>query len=274
MGQRAAFFDLDKTLIPGSSLFLLARGMYARDYYRVRDIARFGWRQLVFRMSGETDKGLESARESTLEFVAGRPVAELEEMGREIAEERILPRVYEGITKVIDQHRGHGDLTYLCTASPQEVADLIAESLEMTGALGTQAELSLDGRYTGRLGPRGVLHGPAKAEAVKEMAARDDIDLDECFAYSDSINDLPLLELVGHPVAVNPDKDLKREARSRGWPVYELRTRRPLLLFGIPSAFVAAGLFGGGVAVGSWMGSRRAQRELASRSAFARALRP
>jgi HAD superfamily hydrolase (TIGR01490 family) len=256
MGQRAAFFDLDKTLIPGSSLFLLARGAYARDYYRVRDLLRFGWRQFMFRVAGESDEGLETTRESTLEFVAGRPVRELEEMGREIAEERILPRVYEGITKVIEQHRLHGDLTFLCTASPIELADLIANSLEMTGALGTEAEVSRDGRYTGRLGPKGVLHGPAKAVAVEAFAKTHDIDLEESWAYSDSINDLPLLELVGHPIAVNPDRELKREARSRGWPVYELRTRRPLLLFGIPSAFAAAGIFGGGVALGSWMGRR------------------
>lgn len=270
MGQRAAFFDLDKTLIPGSSLFLLARGMYARDYYRVRDILRFAWRQTVFRVSGETDEGLEQARESTLEFVAGRPVRDLEEMGREIAEERILPRVYEGITKVIDQHRTAGDLTYLCTASPQELADLVAESLDMTGALGTRAEVSRDGRYTGRLAEGGVLHGPAKAEAVEAMAGALDIDLAESYAYSDSINDLPLLELVGHPIAVNPDAVLKRTARDRGWPVYELRTRRPLLLFGIPSAFVAVALFGGGWAVGRSMGRRSAVRERRGRLSLIR----
>ena len=154
MGQRAAFFDLDKTLIPGSSLFLLARGAYARDYYRVRDLLRFGWRQFMFRVAGESDEGLETTRESTLEFVAGRPVRELEEMGSEIAEERILPRVYEGITKVIEQHRLHGDLTYLCTASPIELADLIANSLDMTGALGTEAEVSRRPLH-GRLGPEG-----------------------------------------------------------------------------------------------------------------------
>jgi HAD superfamily hydrolase (TIGR01490 family) len=256
MGQRAAFFDLDKTLIPGSSLFLLARGMYARDYYRVRDILRVGWRQFVFRVSGETDKGLDKTREATLDFVAGRPVSELQEMGREIAEERILPRVYEGIARVIEQHRHAGDLTYLCTASPQEIADLVADSLEMTGALGTRAEVSMDGRYTGRLGPHGVLHGPAKAHAVEALAESLDIDLTESYAYSDSINDLPLLELVGHPIIVNPDHDLKVAARARAWPAYELRTRRPLLLFGIPSAFVAVGLFGGGVALGSWLGKR------------------
>jgi HAD superfamily hydrolase (TIGR01490 family) len=256
MGQRAAFFDLDKTLIPGSSLFLLARGMYSRDYYRVRDLLRFGWRQMMFRASGESEKGLDSSRESTLEFVAGRPVSELQEMGREIAEERILPRVYEGITRVIQHHREVGDLTFLCTASPIELADLLAESLEMTGALGTRAEVE-NGHYTGRLSPEGVLHGEAKAAAVADLASRMDIDLEESYAYSDSINDLPLLELVGHPIAVNPDAELKRAARACGWPVYELRTRRPLLLFGIPSAFAAVAIFGGGVAVGSWLSRRR-----------------
>jgi HAD superfamily hydrolase (TIGR01490 family) len=257
VGQRAAFFDLDKTLIPGSSLFLLARGMYERDYYRVRDIARFGYRQLRFRLSGEDEKGLAQSKDASLEFVEGRPVDEIRQMGREIAEDRILPRVYEGITKVIEHHRAVGDLTYLCTASPQELAEVVAESLEMTGALGTQAEISHDGRYTGRLSGEGILHGEAKAAAVAVLAERADIDLSESYAYSDSINDLYLLEMVGHPIAVNPDSELKRAARELGWPVYELRTRRPLVLFGIPSALAAAALFGAGVAVGGWLGRRR-----------------
>lgn len=257
MGQRAAFFDLDKTLIPGSSLFLLARGMYERDYYRVRDLLRFGWRQMQFRMSGESAQGIEESKQATLEFVAGRPVEELRQMGREIAEERILPRVYEGITKVIEHHRAAGDLTYLCTASPQELAEVVAESLDMTGALGTQGEISPTGRYTGRLSEEGILHAEAKAAAVAALAARNDIDLSESYAYSDSINDLPLLEMVGHPIAVNPESDLKRAAREIGWPVFELRTRRPLLLFGIPSVMAAAALFGAGMAVGGWLGRRR-----------------
>jgi HAD superfamily hydrolase (TIGR01490 family) len=270
MGQRAAFFDVDKTLIPGSSLFLLARGAYSRDYYRVRDILRFGWRQLRFRTSGESDRDLETSRESALEFISGRSVEELRAMGQEIAEERILPRVYEGITKVIEHHRAAGDLTYLCTASPQELAEILAESLEMTGALGTKAELSDAGQYTGRLSGEGVLHGPAKAQAVASLAERKEIDLAESYAYSDSINDLPLLELVGHPVAVNPDAALKRAARERGWPAYELRTRRLLLLFGIPSAFVAAALFGAGVVFGGWLGQRNAEREMARRGLLRR----
>ena len=199
--------------------------MYARDYYRVRDIARFGWQQLMFRVSGESEKGVDSSRESTLEFVTGRPVRELQEMGKEIAEERILPRVYEGLARVIEHHRDVGDLTFLCTASPVELADLIAESLEMTGALGTRAEVE-NGRYTGRLSPEGVLHGESKAAAVVDLASRMDIDLEESYAYSDSINDLPLLELVGHPHAINPDFRLSREARRRRWPIEEWHTER------------------------------------------------
>lgn len=261
MGQRAAFFDLDRTIVPGSSLFLLARGMYARDYYRVRDILRFGAGQLRFRLSGENDSGVHRSREAALEFVAGRTRSELQQMGREIAEERILPRVYEGITKVVDHHRAAGDLTYLTTASPQELAEIVAESLDMTGALGTRAEVSADGLYTGRLVGE-VLHGPAKAAAVAALAEERDVDLAESYAYSDSINDLPLLELVGHPHAVNPDQELRRAARERGWPVFELRTRRLPLLIGIPSAVVAIGVFGGGVALGGYLGRKAAMREM------------
>lgn len=261
MGQRAAFFDLDKTLIPGSSLFLLARGLYARDYYRVRDILRFGWGQVAYRLSGESQKGVNRSREAALEFVTGRTQEELRQMGREIAEERILPRVYEGIAKVIDHHRLAGDLTFLATAAPVELAEVVAEALGMTGAIGTRAEVSSDGRYTGRLEGE-IIHGEAKARAVRDHAQSRDIDLKESFAYSDSANDLPLLELVGHPHAVNPDGDLRSTARARGWPVYELRTKRLPLLIGIPSAFVGVAVFGGGVALGAWLGRRRAAQEM------------
>jgi HAD superfamily hydrolase (TIGR01490 family) len=261
MGQRAAFFDLDKTLIPGSSLFLLARGLYARDYYRVRDIMRFGWGQVAFRFSGESQRGMNRSREAALEFVTGRTQDELRQMGREIAEERILPRVYEGIAKVIEHHKEVGDLTFLATAAPLELAEMVAEGLGMTGAIGTRAEVASDGRYTGRL-EGDIVHGEAKARTVREYAERMDIDLDESFAYSDSANDLPLLELVGHPNAVNPDRELREVARARGWPVFELRTRRLPLLIGIPSALGGLGVFAGGIALGAWLGRRRATLEM------------
>jgi HAD superfamily hydrolase (TIGR01490 family) len=257
--KRAAFFDLDKTLIPGSSLFLLARGLYERDLFRVRDILRFGWGQMMFRLGSEKAGNMEMSRSSTLDFVTGRSQKELQEWGREIAEERLLPRVYEDIMRVIEEHRGRGDLTFLVTAAPIELADLLAECLGMTGSVATVSEVDKDGYYTGRLaGP--VMHGPEKAKGVEAKASEHGLDLAECAAYSDSINDLPLLQSVGHPHAVNPEAELKRIALRRGWPIHELRTRRRALLIGVPAGLAGAGLFGGGLAAGMWLERRRNNR--------------
>lgn len=257
--KRAAFFDLDRTLIPGSSLFLLARGAYERDMFKVRDLLRFAWGQLVFQLAGERESNTEMSRTSTLEFVTGHNAAELVAWGRQIAEERILPRVYEDIVRVIDEHKERGDLTFLVTAAPIELASTIAEALGMTGAIATVSEIDSQGYYTGRL-VGSVMHGPEKAKAVAEVAAERGVDLADCSAYSDSMNDLPLLESVGDPHAVNPEGELRRIARVRGWHVHELRTRRRALLIGIPAGLGGAGLFWSGVGIGMWAGRRRAQR--------------
>lgn len=254
--RKAAFFDLDKTLIPGSSLFLLARGAYQQDLFRVRDLLRFGWGQAMFRLRGESAHGMDMSRESTLDFVTGRSQRELKEMGQEIVEQRIIPRVYPDIARIIDQHKERGDLTYLVTAAPIELADGVAGSLGMTGAAGTTSEIDPDGYYTGRL-VGDVVHGPAKVKAVSQIADEQGIDLYACSAYSDSINDLPLLEAVGDAHAVNPDRELLRVARARGWHVHELRTKRRALLVGIPAGMGGAALFGGGVAVGVWLERRK-----------------
>jgi HAD superfamily hydrolase (TIGR01490 family) len=254
--RRAAFFDLDKTLIPGSSLFLMARGAYERDMFRVRDLARFGWGQLMFRLRGETVSSMDRTRESTLSFVAGHSQAELLEWGREIANERIIPLVYQDIVKVIEGHRSRGDLTFLVTAAPIELAQTVAEALGMDGAVATVSEVDEDGYYTGRL-VGGVMHGPAKAKAVAEVAAERGVTLAECAAYSDSINDLPLLESVGNPHAVNPESELKRIASARGWPIHELRTRRRALLIGIPAGLGGVTVFGSGIALGMYLEKRR-----------------
>ncbi|MDQ4143235.1 MAG: HAD-IB family hydrolase [Actinomycetota bacterium] len=258
--RRAAFFDLDKTLIPGSSLFLLARGLYNRDIFRVRDLLRFGWGQALFRLRGEDDRGMDMSREATLDFVVGRNQDELLAWGNEIAKERIMPRVYEDIVRVINDHRKNGDLTFLVTAAPIELANTIAEALSMTGAVGTVSEVDADGNYTGRL-VGGVRHGPEKAKAATELAERHGVELIDCSAYSDSINDLPLLESVGHPHAVNPDWELRRTALNRGWPIHELRTRRRALLIGIPAGLGGVGLFSSGVATGLALERRRKDRE-------------
>lgn len=254
--RRAAFFDLDKTLIPGSSLFLLARGLYDRDMFRVRDLLRFGWGQMMFRLRGERPKKIEESRQSSLDFVTGRSRSELIQWGREIAEERILPRVYEDIVRVIDGHKERGYRTYLVTAAPIELAETIGAALGMDGAAGTVAEVDDAGYYTGRLVGE-PLHGPVKAKAVAELAAEHDLDLQECAAYSDSINDLPLLESVGFPHAVNPEGELRRIALREGWPVHELRTRRRALLIGIPAGLGGAAVFGSGIAIGMALERRR-----------------
>lgn len=254
--SRAAFFDLDKTLIPGSSLFLLARGLFDRDLLRVRDLLQFAWGQARFRIGGEHAGDMRMSRERTLQFVSGRSQAELIAWGREIAEERVLPRVYEDIVAVVEDHKQRGNLTFLVTAAPIELATTVADALDMTGAIGTVSEVDQNGHYTGRL-VGGIMHGAEKARAVADKAREQAIDLAECHAYSDSINDLPLLESVGYPHAVNPERELYRIARARGWPVHELRTRRKALLVGVPAGLGGAALFGAGVALGMWAERRR-----------------
>jgi len=239
VSKRAAFFDVDKTLLPGSSLYLLARGMYKRGYYTWRDIAGFALAQLTFRVTGaEGRRGMEAARESALAFIEGKSQSDILQLGHDIVVEVIGPRIYPGMRRVIDLHHAEGDKTYLVTAAPRELAERMAAYLGMDGGLGTEAEL-VDGRYTGRLlGP--VLHGPAKLDAVTKLAAEQGIDLRDCSAYSDSLNDRPMLEGVGHPVAVNPDRQLRDLARQRGWPVQDFRKHRRLWLFWLP-----AGVAGG-----------------------------
>jgi HAD superfamily hydrolase (TIGR01490 family) len=230
---RAAFFDVDKTLLPGSSLYLFARGLYRRGFYTLRDIMGFAFGQFVFRLTGaEGQSGMEAARESALAFVEGKHQADLVQLGHDIVVEVIGPRIYPGMRRVIEAHHAAGDRTYLVTAAPRDLAEEIATYLGMDGALGTRAEL-VDGTYTGRmLGP--VLHGPAKLEAVVELAAEEGIDLRSSSAYSDSVNDRPLLEGVGHPVAVNPDRVLRGLAAERGWPIHDFRRHRRLWLVWLP----------------------------------------
>jgi len=234
----AALFDVDKTLLPGSSMYLFARGLSRHGFYTMRDIAGFAFGQLVFRLTGaEGRKGMEAAREQALAFVEGKRRDDLTQIGHDIVVEVIGPRIYPGMRRVIDEHHERGDRTYLVTAAPRELAEGIATYLGMDGALGTEAEL-VDGTYTGRLlGP--VLHGPAKLDAVVRLAAEHGFDLRASSAYSDSVNDRPLLEGVGRPVAVNPDRYLRDLAAERGWPVQDFRRRRRLWLVWLPTGLAA-----------------------------------
>lgn len=225
---RAAFFGLD-TLIPGSSLYLLAQGLQRRHFYGRSDLMGFRLKRLALDRSGHNMARVRTSSDAALSFVAGRHRPELRALAREIADERILPLVYPDLAELIEEHRRDGVLTFVATAAPAELAEIVAQGLGMTGGLGTTAEVDEGERYSGRL-LGSVLQGPAKAGAVEAHAAATGIDLSSSVAYSDSVNDVPLLQLVGRAEVVNPDRQLRRVAAERGWAVRQVRpaTRRPM----------------------------------------------
>jgi HAD superfamily hydrolase (TIGR01490 family) len=241
----AAFFDVDNTMMVGASIFHFAKGLAARKFFSWRDLARFSARQLRLRVRGETHADLHTTRESALAFIAGKSVAEIVALGEEIYDEEMSDRIWSGTLALAQSHLDAGQRVWLVTATPVELATIIARRLHLTAALGTVAE-SDNGVYTGHLVGE-VLHGEAKAHAVLALAEREGLELDKCSAYSDSINDMPLLSLVGHAVAVNPDSALRAEAKARGWEIRDFRTGRKAAMIGVPSA-LGAGAIGGGVA--------------------------
>jgi HAD superfamily hydrolase (TIGR01490 family) len=247
----AAFFDVDNTMMMGASLFWFARGLAARKYLSSRDIARFAWQQAKFRIAGnESPEDMQNIRESALAFVADRPVSEISEAGEEIYDELMADRIWSGTRLLAQRHLDVGQRVWLVTATPVELASIIAHRLGLTGALGTVAEVR-DGRYTGRLVGE-LMHGEAKAEAVRALAEREGLDLSRCTAYSDSANDLPMLTLCGTAVAVNPDTELRAVAKSRGWTVRDFRTGRKAAKVGLPAlgaAAVSGAAVGGAVAL-------------------------
>ena len=232
----AAFFDVDNTIVRGASIYHLARGLYRRRFFTLREITGFAWHQARFLTHGERLGHLADIQARALAFVAGHSVAELTAIGEEVYEE-LLARIWPGTQELAWTHLVAGQRVWLVTATPVEVASVIARRLGLTGALGTVGE-QVDGIYTGRLVGE-VMHGAAKARAVRELAAAEGLDLSRCSAYSDSVHDLPLLDLVGHPYAINPDGRLKSHAKAHAWPVQDFRTRRKAVKIGVPTAAVA-----------------------------------
>lgn len=244
----AAFFDVDNTMMMGASIFHFARGLAARKFVEPSDLAGFAWQQLKFRVGGkENQQGMQTSRESALSFAAGRSVSEIVSLGEEIYDELMADRIWAGTRALADMHLDAGQRVWLVTATPVELALIISRRLGLTGALGTVAE-SKDGLYTGRLVGE-PLHGPAKAHAVRALAVQQGLNLRRCTAYSDSVNDVPMLSAVGTAVAVNPDSDLRDVARDRGWEIRDFRTGRKAAKIGVPSV-LGAGAVAGAVAAG------------------------
>jgi HAD superfamily hydrolase (TIGR01490 family) len=253
-GPAAAFFDVDNTIVRGASIFHLARGLYQRDFFNAADIVRFAWQQARFSLVGENLEDVAAVQERALAFVKGHQVSELRAIGEEVYDELMVDRIWPGTQALANLHLAAGERVWLVTATPVEVADVIASRLGLTGALGTVAE-HVDGVYTGRL-QGSPMHGRAKADAVRALAEREGLDLDACAAYSDSANDIPLLSMVGHPFAINPDAKLLAHARANGWQVRDFRTGRKAAKIGIPAA-AAVGAIAGGVAAALAVNRRR-----------------
>ncbi|MER7541152.1 HAD-IB family hydrolase [Streptomyces sp. NPDC097704] len=242
--RAAAFFDLDNTVMQGAAIFHFGRGLYKRKFFQRRELARFAWAQVWFRLAGVEDPAhMQEARDSALSIVKGHRVSELMSIGEEIYDEYMADRIWPGTRGLAQAHLDAGQKVWLVTAAPVETATIIARRLGLTGALGTVAE-SVDGVYTGRLVGE-LLHGPAKAEAVRALAAAEGLDLNRCAAYSDSHNDIPMLSLVGHPYAVNPDTKLRKHAKDRDWRLRDYRTGRKAAKVGIPAAAGLGALAGG-----------------------------
>jgi HAD superfamily hydrolase (TIGR01490 family) len=249
----AAFFDVDNTMMVGASIFHFARGLAARKFFTTADLIGFAWQQLKFRVGGrETEYSTTTGRDTALSFVAGRPVAEITALGEEIYDELMADRIWAGTRALAQMHLDAGQRVWLVTATPVELALIIARRLGLTGALGTVAE-SVDGHYTGRLVGE-ILHGPAKAHAVRALAVSEGLDLRRCTAYSDSVNDVPMLSAVGTAVAVNPDSELRDIAKERGWQVRDFRTGRKAAKIGVHSVLGASAIAG---AVAAGMAARR-----------------
>ena len=219
-----AFFDLDNTLVRGSTMFLYALTAWKQKQLRLMDLVRFGWHQLTFLTVGETAAHSTVAQGRGLDLIAGRSVKALSDIAHATARDAVGSRL---ITASLDRARAHlanGDEVWIVTASPQTFAEIVAADLGFTGALGTQVEAK-DGFATGNL-VDAPLHGQRKVGAITALAASKGVDLADCSAYSDSRNDIPMLAAVGHAFAVNPDRELAREATARGWEIIRIRQKR------------------------------------------------
>jgi HAD superfamily hydrolase (TIGR01490 family) len=257
----AAFFDLDKTVIATSSVMALGGRFYREGLISKRTIVRGIYGQIIYLLLGADDEKMERMREAMLALTKGWDQQRINEIVRETLDDVLTPIIYAEALELIEEHKRAGRKTVIISSSPIETVAPLGEYLGVDDVIATRARLDADGRYTGEL--EFYAYGPHKAEAIREMAVKDGIDLANSYAYSDSITDLPMLELVGNPVAVNPDRELTRVAREREWdtrwfqhPV-RLRDRVPVPPKGPTlAAGSAAALVGTGIVLYVWLRRR------------------
>lgn len=225
--RTAAFFDLDRTLIAGSSAFVFARAARDAGYIRIQDFLPDVVRAVKFQFFGSSDESSHSVRDRILSRVGGMNQADLVGLNDLVLPE-LLGLIRPEARALLDQHHAAGRETWIVSASPIELVEPLAIALGMTGGIGTKGEVD-NGVYTGRLdGP--FCYGEGKAEAITTLAGERGIDLSNSWSYSDSMSDLPMMEIVGNAVAVNPDTELATLSRSRGWPVVVFAQRSKMLI--------------------------------------------
>ena len=239
----AAFFDLDKTLMEGSSAVHFGRAAYRAGVVSRRQLASDAWANVKFRLNGSTDEGTDELRRRILDAIAGTRVVDLMRLGPDVLA-GILPLVYRDVLEAAWAHQDAGRPVYIVTAASQELAESLARVLVLDGGIGMRSEVK-DGVYTGR--PDGPFtYREGKAVAIRELAGRQGFDLAESYAYSDSESDLPMLRAVGNPVVVNPDRELERIAREEGWQIMRFdRLARRLKLGGAVGVVALVGAGGG-----------------------------
>jgi HAD superfamily hydrolase (TIGR01490 family) len=245
MAVRAAFFDLDRTLIRRSSALALAGSFAERGLIGRKQLAKAAAWQVFFAARGAGAETVRKAAEDGLMLLKGLEVEEMRSLVEDAMEPALRPLVYREPLELVARHKDRGERVYVVSATVQEIVEPLAVELGFDGALGSLCEI-VDGRYTGR--SLRACHAEGKAEAVRQLAADEGIDLAVSTAYSDSHTDLPFLEVVGNPVVVNPDRELRRVAQARGWPILTFseplypvarRRLRPALI-GVPLALGAA----------------------------------
>ena len=258
---QAAFFDLDKTIIAKSSVLAFGKPFYREGLLSRRAIVKSAYAQVVFMLVGADEQKMEKLRVAMAAMTRGWNREHIASIVRETLTEVIEPIIYAEALELIDDHHAAGREVVIVSSSPTEVVEPLAEFMGADRAIATRAAIDDQGNYTGEL--EFYAYGDSKAVAVRRIAEEDGIDLDGSYAYSDSITDLPMLETVGHPVAVNPDKELARLARSREWDVrvftrpVRMRDRVPVPPAG-PTIAVSGALAaaGAGFAVWWWLRKR------------------
>jgi HAD superfamily hydrolase (TIGR01490 family) len=214
---RAAFFDLDKTVIAKSSLVALGPEFHARGLLHRRTLVWGVFSQILFMRFGANDEKLNKIRESVLKVTKGWDRQEVRTLVAETINEIIEPLIYYEALELIDHHLAEGDEVWLVSMAPSEIVEPFAELLGITGAIASRAKIDAEGKFTGEM--EFFAQGENKAVAMRELAQERGINLSESFAYSDSETDIPMLEAVGHAFAVNPDRTLTKLAHDKEWPI-------------------------------------------------------